>query len=89
MAKAKYKDNGNIKVTMSEEQWFAVLAILHHVRLGGATQLGRAITDLVIDLDEFDADFNEMLDHYNPVVAVKNPYSDKPKDLEDWCLELR
>lgn len=34
MAKAKWTQNGNVKVTMSQEQWTAINAILVNVRLG-------------------------------------------------------
>jgi hypothetical protein len=50
MAKAKYTNNGNIKVTMSEEQYVAIRAILDKVVLGDANIMTRAISDLVVDL---------------------------------------
>ena len=56
MAKVKYTDNANVKLTMSEDQYIAVMAILNKVRLGRDSYTKGILTDLLIDVDSFNAE---------------------------------
>ena len=53
MTKAKFKSPGVIKVTMTDDQYIAIAAILQHVRMGGDNYLKRALGDYLKDLDAF------------------------------------
>lgn len=53
MAKAKFKTPGIIKVTMTDDQYIAIAAILRHVRLGGGNYLKNAVRDYIADLEPF------------------------------------
>ena len=50
MAKAKYTNNGNVKVTMTEDQFVGILALLSHVRLGYNGSYTNEISQFVIDI---------------------------------------
>ena len=56
MTKAKFKSPGVIKVTMTDDQYIAIAAILQHVRMGGDNYLKRAISDYINDLDAFNCE---------------------------------
>jgi hypothetical protein len=52
MAKAKFTNKGNVQVTMTEDQYIALRAILDKVVLGHGDRNTKAITDLVVDLTD-------------------------------------
>ena len=56
MAKVKYTDNANVKLTMSEDQYVAVMAILNKVRLGRDSYTKGILTDLLIDVEPFNTE---------------------------------
>lgn len=59
MAKVKYTENGNVKVTMTPEQFDVVHAILGHVRLGNSGNAA-LMADLAEAMSEYagEADYD-------------------------------
>lgn len=53
MTKAKFKSPGIIKVTMTDDQYIAIAAILQHVRLGIDNYLARGVVDYIDGLESF------------------------------------
>lgn len=72
MVKAKLTDSGNVKVTMSVDQWVAINAILSNVRLGSKPGLTTVISDFLIGLDGFNTEmgFDEDIFYYSEKVGV-------------------
>lgn len=56
MTKAKFKSPGIIKVTMTDDQYLAIAAILQHVRLGGGNYLTHGVIDYIDDLGPFNCE---------------------------------
>ena len=56
MTKAKFKSPGIIKVTMTDDQYIAIAAILQHVRLGSDNYMTRAVIDYLADLEPFNSE---------------------------------
>jgi hypothetical protein len=85
MAKAKITDLGNVKVTMSRDQYIAVMAILNRVRLGRSYPARSKISDLVIDLEEFNSyeDIEEEVDYLTEHVSFS--YNEE----EGFVIEAR
>ncbi|MHB8123793.1 MAG: hypothetical protein ACYDG4_16785 [Desulfuromonadaceae bacterium] len=85
MAKAKITDLGNVKVSMTRDQYIAVMAILQHVRLGRTYPAAAEISDLVIDLQEFNsyADLEEEVEYLAKQVSFS--YNDE----EGFVFEAR
>lgn len=52
MAKVKYTDNGNIKVTMTQDQFTAIIAILNLVESTSSTH-SRSINEFCCDVMEY------------------------------------
>ena len=52
MAKASFTRKGNVKVTMSVDQYVAIMAILNHVRLGYDGTYTNAVSKFVIDMSD-------------------------------------
>lgn len=85
MAKAKYTKNGNVQVTMTEDQWSAIVNLLVNVRLGSTSVPENAISDLVIDLETF----NDIYLDTCVVSVIKGFLTDKEKILtEDFCIVI-
>lgn len=85
MAKAKITDLGNVKVTMTRDQYIAVMAILHRVRLGRKYPATAEITDLLIDLEGFNSyeDLEEEVEYLTEQISFS--YNDE----EGFVIEAR
>ena len=64
MAKASYTKNGNIKVTMTEEQYVAIRALLDKVVLGNDNVMTSAVSDLCVDLGDRGFEYDAGIDHW-------------------------
>jgi hypothetical protein len=64
MAKARFTENGNVKVTMTVEQWDIICSILNNVRLGDRNLPTTHVSDLLISLEPFNNEyqFGELTD---------------------------
>lgn len=62
MAKAKYTKNGNVRVTMTEDQYVIFRAILDKIVLGRQPFATSVMTSLVRDLSECGFEFENQLD---------------------------
>jgi len=77
MAKVKITDNGNVKVTMSVDQWITINAILSNCRMGYkegmTTYLSEFLTDVEWFNDEncFEDDILEAADFVTAVLIKK------------------
>lgn len=85
MAKAKYTDNGNIKVTMSTDEFTAILAVLQHVRLGSAGVYTNAASQFLIDMESTEpfCDYEDLIMDASDCVAIQI------QELDSWHIEFR
>lgn len=52
MAKASFTRKGNVKVTMTTDQFVAIMAVLNHVRLGYSGTHTNAVSEFMIDMSD-------------------------------------
>ncbi len=81
MAKVKYTENGNVKVTMTHEQFVLVQAILGHVRLGM-----RGNADLIANLTEAMSEFASEPDYDVISFTTDDEFGNKIT-IEDVTIE--
>lgn len=86
MAKARFTNKGNVQVVMSPEQWDVVNQIFMHVRMGRRNEPTSLFSDLLIDLEDFNYEFDED-SPYN--VYVTRELSDgSTREVKDFSIEL-
>lgn len=84
MTKAKFTKSGNVKVTMSHEQYLVISAILGHTRLGTDNWMGQAIGRYLIDTDRYNSanNLNSAID------TISNCVSFSYTEEEGHVIEL-
>lgn len=90
MAKARFTDRGNIRVVMTPDQYEIIMQILNHVRLGNRNAHTKAISDLVIDLEDFNNDtgFGDF-DETSVQVFVNRELPDGSlREVKEFVIEL-
>lgn len=85
MAKVKFTDNGNIKVTMTPYQWEILSTICNGVRLGNRNSATSAISDLLIDVEPFNLDHRFGEDGRVKATVTIN---DCEREYDDYAIEL-
>lgn len=57
MAKARFTNKGNVRLTMTPLQYRVVNSVLDHCRLGDRNEAQSAISDLLLSLASFNYDY--------------------------------
>jgi hypothetical protein len=91
MAKARITESGNVKLTMSIEQFNVLNAIFAHVRLGNRTEARSDFSQLVIDIEK-DLGTWECSDEFEDVSVAVSIVDDSDKVIatlkDNFCIEL-
>lgn len=90
MAKARFTERGNIRVVMTPSQYEIIMQILNHVRLGNRNEHTSAISDFVIDLEDFNNDAGlGGLDETSVQVFVNRELPDGSlREVKEFIIEL-
>jgi hypothetical protein len=91
MAKARITESGNVKLTMSIEQFNVLNAIFAHVRLGSLTEARSDFSQLVIDIEKQLGTW-EYNDEFDPVPVAISIVDDSDNVIatlkDNFCIEL-
>lgn len=85
MAKARFTKKGNVQLVMSPEQWDVLNQIFMHVRLGDRNEPTSLFSDLLVDLEDFNGEFE---DSPYRVYVTRERSDGTVKEIEDFCIEL-
>lgn len=86
MAKARFTKKGNVQVVMSPEQWDVVNQIFMHVRMGRRNEPTSLFSDLLLDLEEFNYEFDE--DSPYSVYVTRELPDGSTREVKNFCIEL-
>ena len=83
MVKIRHTENGNVKVTMTPMQWDILMTICNYVRLGDRNEATRAISDLLVQTEEFNQEYEYGGGPITASVSVEREYNEM-----DFAIEL-
>ena len=92
MAKARITEAGNVKLTMSMEQFNVLQGIFNHVRLGHDNDARAAFSQLVIDIEK-DIGTWEYHDEYEEISVTGSIVDDSCEVVvplaDNFCIEIQ
>ena len=86
MAKARFTKKGNVQVVMSPEQWDVVNQIFMHVRMGRRNEPTSLFSDLLLDLEGFNSEFDEDSPYH--VYVTRELPDGSTREVNNFCIEL-